>query len=346
MTSQIYHLLQDAQSRVPKDLGPFLVQEPVYLEDALGRLLPLTLGLINSRHDLEYVLVWKFKDQPGQNKVIRREYIFQGQNGNQDIEDSRQFHSWFCPGTRLYMSMIFKENGNDDRNSCPGCGLKTFAPLHSKTQWHVPRHSNPQNVTPNTNNIIIRSTKCGIWFQRVEEIDGGTSTVERLDAITSHTPEPSNTKLRSRNPNSDKRGHYALEDADTDIRAFKRVQLHHPRIYSQQMDMELQEGDEDDGPSYQPPLVPDGWKAIWHKGIQDFQFLELATNRLHSELPSEQVSRIPWPVSYTPGLDAPSLYMDWEPGGLVTDVFFQYEDYWEDELEIREELREWRDQGL
>ncbi|KAH8589052.1 hypothetical protein B0O99DRAFT_677018, partial [Bisporella sp. PMI_857] len=48
LSFKTYNVMADLQSRIPKEFGPFWIQEPVFLTDALGRVAPIHLELINS----------------------------------------------------------------------------------------------------------------------------------------------------------------------------------------------------------------------------------------------------------------------------------------------------------
>ena len=65
MNFQCYNILRDLQTRVPPEFEPCWIQEPLMLTDALGRVAPVHLELINNWHVLESVLVARFRNIPG-----------------------------------------------------------------------------------------------------------------------------------------------------------------------------------------------------------------------------------------------------------------------------------------
>lgn len=130
---QSYNILIDIQSRVPREFGPCWIQEPVIFTDALGRVAPLHLELVNSWAVLESILGARFENLPGQRKIERKEYIFQDQKTDMDIDFSLPFESSFRPGRKVEMSVIFKQETTG--TSCPGCGLDSTAGLKVQVKW-------------------------------------------------------------------------------------------------------------------------------------------------------------------------------------------------------------------
>jgi hypothetical protein len=119
-----YNILLELQTRVPPEFEPCWIQEPLILTDALGRVAPVHLELINSWTVLESVLEARFHKIPGERKIKRREYALQDRSSQLDIERSASFESCFLPGLKVDMSMVFK-GGSASGASCPGCGLES-----------------------------------------------------------------------------------------------------------------------------------------------------------------------------------------------------------------------------
>lgn len=116
-----YNILLELQTRVPRGFEPCWIQEPLILTDALGRIAPVHLELVNSWSVLESVLEARFQNIPGERKIRRREYALQDRSSQIDIQRSASFESCFLPGRRVDMSMVFKQE-NFSGTSCPSCG--------------------------------------------------------------------------------------------------------------------------------------------------------------------------------------------------------------------------------
>jgi hypothetical protein len=129
-----YNILLDLQTRVPREFEPCWIQEALILTDALGRVAPIHLELINSWHVLESVLTARFKNIPGERKVMLGEYALQDGRSLRDIERSQPFEASFLPGRRVHMSMIFKQSYSLKR-SCPSCRLETKEDNSIGTTW-------------------------------------------------------------------------------------------------------------------------------------------------------------------------------------------------------------------
>ena len=128
-----YRILLDLQTRVPREFGPCWIQEPLTLTDALGRVAPIHLELINSWDVFEAVLEARFLNFPGERKIKSREYAISDSASEQDLVRSQAFASAFLPGRRIDMCMLFQEQGFD--NCCPGCGQTSDSLDSTATTW-------------------------------------------------------------------------------------------------------------------------------------------------------------------------------------------------------------------
>jgi hypothetical protein len=131
-----YNILLELQTRVPPEFKPCWIQDPLILTDALGRVAPVHLELINSWNVLESVLEARFHNVPGERKIKRREYALQDRFSQLDIERSASFDSCFLPGRRVDMSMVFM-GGNTSGAICPGCGLHSGRDNTMATIWYI-----------------------------------------------------------------------------------------------------------------------------------------------------------------------------------------------------------------
>jgi hypothetical protein len=128
-----YRILLDLQTRVPREFGPCWIQEPLTLTDALGRVAPIHLELVNSWDVFEAVLEARFLNFPGEEKIKSGEYAISHGASEQDLERTQAFETAFLPGRRIDMCMLFREYGSN--NSCPGCGQKNESPESTATTW-------------------------------------------------------------------------------------------------------------------------------------------------------------------------------------------------------------------
>jgi hypothetical protein len=128
-----YKVLLDIQSQVPREFKPCWIQEPVILTDALGRIAPIHIELVNSWGVFDSVLAARFIGLPGQRKIERKEVAFQDRHLARDIERSQSYEAYFLPGRRIDMSMVFEQHNLS--TSCPKCGLETASTAESAIRW-------------------------------------------------------------------------------------------------------------------------------------------------------------------------------------------------------------------
>jgi hypothetical protein len=135
-----YNVVVDLQSRIPKEFRPCWIQEPVILTDALGRVAPIHLELINSWDVFDSVLTARFIDLPGEGKIARREYAIHEQNLGRDIQRTQPFTACFLPGRHLDMMVVFQnknESSDTLKNSCPSCKADSKEQSSSTKKWSV-----------------------------------------------------------------------------------------------------------------------------------------------------------------------------------------------------------------
>ncbi len=140
LSFKTYNIVVDLQSRIPKQIGPCWIQEPVILTDPLGRVAPIHLELINSWDVFDRVLAARFIGLPGEGKIARREYAIHDQNLERDIQRTQPFTACLLPGSRLDMMLMFqnkKESSDTRRNSCPSCKTYSKGQSLSMTKWSV-----------------------------------------------------------------------------------------------------------------------------------------------------------------------------------------------------------------
>ncbi|MDI1490490.1 MAG: hypothetical protein OHK93_001694 [Ramalina farinacea] len=96
-------------------------QQPVYLNDALGRDMPFHLEFIVSWEALVSVLSINFKRiGSAAEKIQNGDFAIHDTHTKQDIELSRSWEECFAPGQHVEMSIIF-DRPKACTNSCPKC---------------------------------------------------------------------------------------------------------------------------------------------------------------------------------------------------------------------------------
>ncbi|KAL8717622.1 MAG: hypothetical protein Q9181_008301 [Wetmoreana brouardii] len=96
-------------------------QQPVYLNDALGRYAPFHLEFIRSAEALISVLSINFNWVGSASKKIKDgQFSLHDTRSKRDIELNRPWDECFLPGQHVDMSMIFDRSGACTA-ACPGC---------------------------------------------------------------------------------------------------------------------------------------------------------------------------------------------------------------------------------
>ncbi|KAF2678413.1 hypothetical protein K458DRAFT_394952 [Lentithecium fluviatile CBS 122367] len=115
------HILEiKATVQMQRNLPPqVLLQQPVILHDAVGRISPFHLEFINSAKALKAVLKVRFQNV-GLRKIIANEYGLRDANKQTDIDLFRSWETVFLPGQHVEMSMWFADD-ELQQNRCPGC---------------------------------------------------------------------------------------------------------------------------------------------------------------------------------------------------------------------------------
>lgn len=139
-----YNSVLEIKRQLPtvNQLQAAVPSEPMfYLEDALGRVFPITLQFITCWDALHAVLEIQFRGMQGMKKVLKREYALQDRATKKDIDLSHKWERIFLPGKWVNMSMIFNElAGTTQRDSistdnCPGCQAPSNQPPGLEIIW-------------------------------------------------------------------------------------------------------------------------------------------------------------------------------------------------------------------
>ena len=209
------------QARIPAQLDRSWTQEPVMLEDALGRVTRFHLEFIDcwevGRANLRYlayqgwpfkafesILEVRFRQLPGHRKIKQKEYALRSNINNKDIDYSTSFNRCFLPGQHYDMSMIF--NAARAQNSCPACLLDTGEASDARVKWWG------IHLWFSLRILTASSNGCGLWYQRIVEIMPDVSPVVEKTAASSKR-------------SSLKRQREADSESDDEPRQFRRVHI-------------------------------------------------------------------------------------------------------------------------
>lgn len=124
--------------RVQMAIPPqILLQQPVILLDAFGKVAPFHLDFIDSMEAFTAVLKVRFKQagvqQSGLSKLENREFSIQETRRKRPVDLSKPWSTMFQPGQEVDMSMIFHRFACQPR-TCPGCSSDDQGD-EEQTQW-------------------------------------------------------------------------------------------------------------------------------------------------------------------------------------------------------------------
>ncbi|KAL8727808.1 MAG: hypothetical protein Q9166_005800 [cf. Caloplaca sp. 2 TL-2023] len=125
---RVFQIILDVQNILRTIPGQIERQQPVYLNDALGRYSPFHLEFIRSREALFSVLSINFKWlRSAAKKIQNSEFAIHDSGTERDIDLNRPWDQCFTPGQHVKMSMIFDR---PEAPSCENCGM-TLADLEA-----------------------------------------------------------------------------------------------------------------------------------------------------------------------------------------------------------------------
>ncbi|PMD50236.1 uncharacterized protein K444DRAFT_262739 [Hyaloscypha bicolor E] len=101
------------QTSRPKGFASCWKQEPMTLEDAHGKLIPLPIELVVSWEMFDIILLGHFHFQAlvGEKKVQKREFEIEDSTTRDPLTRKRPWPTFSKPGRKIDMSMIFKDSG-------------------------------------------------------------------------------------------------------------------------------------------------------------------------------------------------------------------------------------------
>ena len=137
MNVRVFQMILDIQNLLKNIPGQVERQQPVYLNDALGRYAPFHLEFIRSSEALVSVLSTNFKwIGSAAEKIQNGDFAIHDKHTKQDIELSRPWEECFTPGQHVEMSMIF-DKLKECTDSCPKCQSDCVIEPRKDAKWYV-----------------------------------------------------------------------------------------------------------------------------------------------------------------------------------------------------------------
>lgn len=204
-----YQAVISNQASLPGRLERGLIEEPVILEDALGRIAPVHLQFVTSWDAFDAILEIRFRGFQGHKKIAQGHYGLQDRATGKEVEQSRAWQRAFLPGQRVEMSMVFHHNEpkhSDPANvTCPGC--------------HTPASSD--------SDADVQCVRCLMWYRRITVIEeeGSSKTMpqaqpQEFDQAFRGTIKPLESRKRKGAPQN-----LGFDSDEEDVRGFKRVRI-------------------------------------------------------------------------------------------------------------------------
>lgn len=118
------------QARLPSQAERSMVlgHQPIYFEDARGRMSRIHLDFVKTWDMFDNVLELHFAGIPGFKKVKSKCYVLRDRNTRQDISRDREFDLTFLPGQQVEMGLLFEriwsrtsKSAASDESTCPRC---------------------------------------------------------------------------------------------------------------------------------------------------------------------------------------------------------------------------------
>ena len=143
-----YKVVLALRNSLPSRLERSLIEEPFFLEDAIGRISPIHLQWISSWAAFDAVLETRFRGLQGHEKVIKGRWILQDHATRREILRKTCWDGTFLPVQRIDMSLFERETTVNDFDSCgvdrkhdgssavcPRCQADIAQPGDKDVQW-------------------------------------------------------------------------------------------------------------------------------------------------------------------------------------------------------------------
>ncbi|KAI4131239.1 MAG: hypothetical protein LQ338_001332 [Usnochroma carphineum] len=137
MNLRVFQVLLDIQNILKTVPGQIERQQPVVLNDALGRYAPFHLEFIRSPEALISVLSINFRRiGSASEKIQKNEFTIHDSRSKKDIDLTRPLEECFRPGQHVEMSMVFDRFEASTRY-CPGCRHQFRVNAGEDIEWFV-----------------------------------------------------------------------------------------------------------------------------------------------------------------------------------------------------------------
>jgi len=135
MNIRVFQIVLNVQNLLMTIPGQVERQQPVYLNDALGRYSPFHLEFIKSSEALISVLSINFKWLGSASKKIQNgEFSIHDARTKRDIDLNRPWDECFLPGQQVEMSMIF-DRSEPACTNCPKCRHQCALNAEEDVEW-------------------------------------------------------------------------------------------------------------------------------------------------------------------------------------------------------------------
>ena len=135
MNIRVFQAVLDVQNLLKTIPGQIERQQPVFLNDALGRYAPFHLEFIKSSEALVSVLSINFKSFASASKKIQNcEFTIHDSHTKRDVDLNRPWDECFMPGQQVEMSMIF-DRIEVSSTSCVKCRHKCAINAGEDITW-------------------------------------------------------------------------------------------------------------------------------------------------------------------------------------------------------------------
>ena len=165
------------------------IEEPMIVEDPIGRIAPVHLQFITSWDAFNSVLERRFHNRHGYLKMKQREHALLFRSTGKDVEQSQPWQCAFSPWQRVEMSFTFSQDcasdGNNSNTTFPGC----------------------QTPSGCSKDADIQCKKCGMWFRRIIVVQDDEAQLQSVPPQKSrHARGP--TLLQEDSVTSNRKGDY------------------------------------------------------------------------------------------------------------------------------------------
>ena len=112
-------------------------EEFLTLEDAIGRVEPIPLRLIDSWSAFDSLLAVRFKGRKGASRVAHNKYTLQERGSGKYVDRDRPWYTAINPGQQINMSVVCRLSAAEEPSlsHCPNCGTASQSRADSDVQW-------------------------------------------------------------------------------------------------------------------------------------------------------------------------------------------------------------------